>query len=317
MYYEERNISQLDFQKHQDLKNKGLALKQVDKDSADASTFVITADTEALLTSPNNDANIMFFRSKLNLHNFTFYDLKTREVMNYLWTEINGDIESSNFTSCYIDYLTGVLNLHPDTTTIIIWSDGCTYQNRCNILSSALLTFAVRQNVTIFHKYLEVGHTHMECDSVHANIERAVKHARIHLPTDYINLIESARKVKPGKYGVKYVEFSFFKDYRLVCDIKSVKPTKGVGAPYVVNIRQFRYKPDGQIDINLTYSDANWGALPHNITLRYIDAPQLYTTPVKISYAKYNHLQEIKMTIPKEFHHFYDNIDHHDKANTK
>ena len=138
----------------------------MDKDSADASTFVITADTEALLTSPNNDANIMFhnvFRSQLNLHNFTFYDLKTREVINSLWIEINGDVESSNFTSCYIDYLTGVLNLHPDTTTIIIWSDGCTYQNRCNILSSALLTFAVRQKVTIFHKYLEVGHTRMEC----------------------------------------------------------------------------------------------------------------------------------------------------------
>ena len=60
---------------------------------------------------------------------------------------------------------------------------------------------------------------------MHANIERAVKHARIHLPTDYINLIESARKAKPGKYGVKYVEFSFFKDYKLVCDIRSVKPT--------------------------------------------------------------------------------------------
>ena len=52
--YEERNISKLDFQKHQELKNKGLALKQLDKDSADT-TFVITVDTEALLTSTNND----------------------------------------------------------------------------------------------------------------------------------------------------------------------------------------------------------------------------------------------------------------------
>ena len=115
------------------------------------------------------------------------------------------------------------------------------------------------------------------------------------------------------KYGVKYVEVSFFKDNKLVCEIRSVKATKVAGAPYVVNIRQFRYKPDGKIDINLTYSNENWGALPHNIILRYIDASQLYTTPLKISFAKYNHLQEIKTTIPKECHHFYDNIDQHGK----
>ena len=47
----------------------------------------------------------MFFHSKLNVHHFNFYDLKTKDVMNYLWTEVNGLIESDNVRSCYMDYL--------------------------------------------------------------------------------------------------------------------------------------------------------------------------------------------------------------------
>ena len=66
-------------------KNEGLALKQNDKDSADKTKVVLTADTEALLLAQLNSANVMYFRSKVNLHNFTFYNLKSRDVMNYLW----------------------------------------------------------------------------------------------------------------------------------------------------------------------------------------------------------------------------------------
>ena len=215
---EEGNISDIVWNEHQKRKNEAFALKEEDKLLADnRSTFVITADTEALLTAPRNNANIMFFHSRLNLHNFTFFDLKTREVLNYLWSENNGEIESNCFTTCYIDYLTKLVVAHPEVKKIVLWSDGCTYQNRCNVLSSALLTFAVQHKVEVWHKYLEVGHTHMECDSVHSNIEKAVKNATIpiKLPSDYIEVIANARKKKPGKYGVKYIEtFSFFKDFK-------------------------------------------------------------------------------------------------------
>ena len=119
------------------MKTDGFNRKEEDKESADGKTiFVITADTESLLTAPHNDANIMFFHSKLNLHNFTFYDLKTREVMNFLWNETNGEIESNNFTSCYIAYLEELIEAHRNAKKIILWSDGCTYQNRCSTLAS-------------------------------------------------------------------------------------------------------------------------------------------------------------------------------------
>ena len=62
-------------------------------------------------------------------------------------------------------------------------------------ISRALANLAYEHGITIYHKYLEVGHTHMDCDSVHWNIERAKKNTMlINLPKDYIEIIENARK---------------------------------------------------------------------------------------------------------------------------
>ena len=91
-----------------------------------------------------------------------------REVLNYVWSEVHGELEVSNFTTCYIDYLSKLVEQNPAVKNVILWSDGCTYQNRC----SALLNFAMQHSIQICHKYLEVGHTHMECDSVHSNVEK-------------------------------------------------------------------------------------------------------------------------------------------------
>ena len=86
MAYEEGNVSDVDFVSHQNLKNAAFALKETDKKEADNITkMCVTADTEALLLAPLSDASIMFFHSKLNLHNFTFFDLYTINVENYLW----------------------------------------------------------------------------------------------------------------------------------------------------------------------------------------------------------------------------------------
>ena len=152
MAHDEGNVDDDAFAAHQKRKEQASALKALDK---------AEADTEALL-APLNDSGLMFFHSKLNLHNFKFYDL-TLDVLNYIWSENNGDIKSSSFVTCYVDFLTKSLEENPSLKEINLWSDGCTYQNRCNILSSALLSLAVTHNATIYHKYLEVGHTHMEC----------------------------------------------------------------------------------------------------------------------------------------------------------
>ena len=157
----------------------------------------------------------------------------------------------------------------------------------------------MKNRVEIYHKYLEVGHTHMECDSVHSNIEKAKKRSKINLPTDYINIIPSSRKV-PSPYGVRYLHYTFFKNYESISDIKTVKPSKTVGAPYFVDVRQFKYTTDGMIHFNLTYDDNAWEILPHSFKLRFLQPAQIRSSPIKISYAKYQHLQEIKKKLFQE-----------------
>ena len=62
---------------------------------------------------------------------------------------------------------------YPDP--IILWSDRCLYQSRNVNLFNALSAYAVENNVEILQKYLVVGHTQMECDSVHARLKPTFK----------------------------------------------------------------------------------------------------------------------------------------------
>ena len=312
MGYDVGNVPFDTFQQHQLKKNEGFDQKARDKEKADnKETFVATADTEALLICPLNDANVMFFRTKLNMHNLSFFDLHNKEVLNYVWTETNGDLEASSFVSCFVDYVKEIIAKYPDVKVIILWTDGCGYQNRNSILSSALANFAKQHKVTIYQKYLEVGHTHMECDSVHRCIENAKKvFGDVNLPTDYIQLIKSARK-NPKPYGVKYCDYTFFKDYKSVCDVSSIKPCKATGHPYVNDIRQIKYTNTGAIYTNLTYDDKSWKIVPFKVTLKNRQPVQTRNEPIKLNLSKWTHLQEIcEASLNKDFHWYYEHLAH-------
>ena len=97
----------------------------------------------------------------------------------------------------------------------------------------------------------------------------------------------------------------------LLSDIKSIKPSKNVGHPYVTDIHQFQYNPNGTLFFNLNYHHNNWEELPHIFNLQRQPASPMYVNQLKISYAKRNDIEAIKQTIPKECHPFYDLIDHH------
>ena len=77
---------------------------------------------------------------------------------------------------------------------IAIYSDGCMDQNRNTIITNALHNVSVLSNVTIEQKYLEVGYTQMEADSMHSTIECCMRHKVINAPAKYISVCKSARK---------------------------------------------------------------------------------------------------------------------------
>ena len=112
---------------------------------------------------------------------------------------------------------------------------------------------------------------------------------------------------------MKYVDYSFFRDFENSCDVVTLKPFKDTGRPYVTDIRQLRYNTGGTIDYNLTYKEENWETLRKNITLKHIQPMALYISPLKISSIKWQHLQILKATIPKDCHSFYDNLEYSKK----
>ncbi|XP_036322550.1 uncharacterized protein LOC118736606 [Rhagoletis pomonella] len=182
--FKTKNISEKEYNVHIDRKNTVRAEKCKDKTLAlNGEIHLITADLQALKLCPKLNASAAYYKTKLAVHNFTIYNLATKDVMCYWFDETEGDLKSSSFTNFYIDYITSILC--EDPKPVVIYTDGCTYQNRNTVLSNALLRLAMEYKVDIFHKYLEKGHTQMEVDSVHSVIERILKNQEIYLPSHF------------------------------------------------------------------------------------------------------------------------------------
>lgn len=211
--YKVGNLSEAEFQKHRD--EIDAMRKEKENDISDAIKHLITLlcmDVEAVQLCPKLKASALYFKLKLQMHNFTIYDILSHESMNYVWDETEGELKASIFTSIIIYHLEKLIAKKLCRDTIVILSDGCGYQNRNAILSSALCQFAMKHAVTIIQKFLVKGHTQMECDSSHALIERATRNKTINLPSDFIAAIQTAR-ANPFPLGVQSLSHEFFLNY--------------------------------------------------------------------------------------------------------
>lgn len=226
------NIEGATYNRHIVLKE--LARKHKDADtikSKEDSCHVFVMDVQAVKMCPVNNANKFYFKTRLKVHNFTIYNLKNHECCNYWWSEIEGSLCSSVFATIIIDHLHEYCR---DDLPIIIWSDGCSYQNRNNVLSNALLQYAVQQRKVITQKYLEPGHTQMQCDAVHSLIERKLKNKEIVMPYDYVRLTREARQ-KPSPLLAKYMTHDMFRNYEdnNLMRYRSIRPGRSKNDPTV------------------------------------------------------------------------------------
>lgn len=313
--HEVKNIDDEFWNQHRQKCKAAQDAKSADKAVAisDDQTLVITVDLQAVLLAPSIQASALYYKTKLAVHNFTIFNLANADVDCYLWHEGEGGLTANEFSSCLYEYLTK----HMSTKTrAIIYSDGCNYQNRNKTISKMMCLLSKESGKIIEQKFLEKGHTQMECDSVHATIERALKKngrpCDIYSPIDYARIISNARK--SGKpYNVHYLAHDFFKNFDNVASWTSIRPGKMSGDPYVVDIRALQYLPNGTINYKLKHGD-DWKLLPHsradkNITVD--ETPRsLYQTERKITDEKYNHLQQMKDVLPKDVHQFYNNLPH-------
>lgn len=310
--FEVGNVPLETYNQHQERKNAAREEKDRDKTSAmeNASIKVITMDVESVLLSPKLLASALYYKTKLACHNFTVYDLASKDVSCYFWHEGEGDLSANSFASCITHYIEAVAAKDNELSHFILYSDGCGYQNRNAVLANALCHLACRLNITITQKFLEKGHTQMEVDSVHSSIERKIKKKKIYVPQNYVEMISDCRRNQP--YLVHYVDHTFFKKFSDLNFYSSIRPGYKVGDPVVSDIRVITYTPDGNVQVKLGYRDA-FADLPRrarNVEQPNERVPRLHDGPLKIKKTKYEHLQALKAVIPADYHPFYDTLQH-------
>ena len=215
---------------------------------------------------------------------------KTHNAVCYIWNKTASDLTSNTFACLLYNYLSTDERCL-DATTIIVYTDGCTYQNRCTQLSNALLFYAKKFNKIVYQKYLVRGHTQMEVDSCHALIERTIRKKEIYTPACYIPLIETVKKKKPY-YKVHYLDHTFFTDFSVINYVTSIRPGRTSGDAKVVDISQLQYNHTG-LSYKLEHTADEWTPLPQR--LKEVDLTitlqTLNTDPLPITQNKWKYLQ--------------------------
>lgn len=301
--FKEGNVADEEYSTHIAKKDEAKAAKQTAIDQMSEETMVLTMDMQSVLLCPKLLVSEQYYKTKLALHNFSFYVKNTKDVRLYVWHEGEGGVSANNITSCIIHFLK---NNCLSYKKVILISDGCTYQNKNKVLSSALANLNTTTGIEIEQLILEKGHTMMEVDSVHSTLEMKFK-PPIYTPMDYITRMRQARPSQP--YEVNHLDHTFFKDYENVPgNFTSIRPGKLSGEATVNNIRAMLYK-DNKVQFKLRHSE-EWKNLPQKRDPKKQphEIGPLYAEQPKIEESKYKSLQSLKKYMHKDFHAFYDNL---------
>ncbi|KAK7506012.1 hypothetical protein BaRGS_00002734 [Batillaria attramentaria] len=203
----------LEYQQHIERKDRAREEKARDKNEAskDPKKHVVTMDLQAVLQAPCGLVSQLYYKRKLSVYNFTVYSLTDRKGTCFTWDESEGKRGSCEIATCLYIYLS---SLPKDVEEVIIFSDCCAGQNRNQYLSAAMI-HAVNHigNIKVItHKYLETGHTHMECDSMHSAITFAKRHTSIYTPSEWDIVLRMARRGQP--YVVIPLKHTDFLDFK-------------------------------------------------------------------------------------------------------
>lgn len=174
---------------------------------------VVTFDLQKVLYVPKTEVGDFFYKRKLSNYNFSIFDCTVKQALNYFWDQTTGQRGSNEISSFVYSYMENLV-LNNGVKEFRFYSDSCAGQNKNQFLYSMYYFIAMKYGLKIIHRYLVKGHTQMECDSVHARIEKKIRNIDIYVPSQYMGYISTA-KVKPPLYkttAVKQDQIYSFRD---------------------------------------------------------------------------------------------------------
>ncbi|XP_075158081.1 uncharacterized protein LOC142231355 [Haematobia irritans] len=280
---------------------------------SDKSVKMCTFDLQQCLPTPYLSASIFFYKRPLWTFNFTIHDGATNKADCYIWHEGIAKRGANDIGSCIYKYLS---ELPYSVNHVILYSDSCPGQNRnsyvCAVFEKILQDHPSIQ--TIDHKFLIVGHTHLECDTVHAQIEKKKKNSSgsIQHPHDWANLIAATNK----KYVVHELKQDDFYDFQAFLKQNFSWRTNNVtGEKFEWKmVRWMRYEKDKLGILQYKHShtmEEKFKELNINQRRRKEQTASLtqsYTSDLPISMNKKRDLIEMLPLINENFHNFYQNL---------
>ena len=220
----------------------------------DPSRCMLTFDLEAILQLPCGQVSQLYYKRKLVVYNFTVYESPSGQGSCYLWTELDGCKGSDEIGTCLLNYFRA---LPTSISKVDMFSDNCGGQNK-NIQIVAVCLYAVNSidHLTeIQHTFLETGHTHLECDSMHSAIEHAKKHVKVNSIDQWEGILTMARRKKP--YKVTRLQYSDF--YNLKAFVTATVSNKAIDTDgqsvnwHKVRSLCFKSNSDGSLSDSVAY----------------------------------------------------------------
>ena len=265
-------------------------------------------DLQQVFMCPKLNLGSAYYLRKLNIYNFTIYEMDSKEGYCYVWPETEGGRGGNEIATCVYSWLLekdkeGIQN-------IILYSDSCAGQNKNRIMTTAILKFlsSSKSVSRIDHKFLEKGHTFMEVDSMHALIERKMKGHEIYLPSGFAESAKAACKVKP--YRVQTLTHKDFKDFADLNE-KVMKPMALAGISSVHWMKYERDETGPKISFTENYDEQKF----HDIYYRKRGCGNLSTTTIEnvkkqleLDEQKKHDIRKLLQYIPADCRGYYHQI---------
>ncbi|XP_030759330.1 uncharacterized protein LOC115884790 [Sitophilus oryzae] len=330
---EEKKTFEENYKNH--IEEKNLSREEKIKDKSKISPFFQVAcfDLEATLPTPNGQVSSFYYRSKLSTYNFTVCDITPKgqgAVYCYMWHEAQGKRGAVEIGTCLLNYLKEKSETSDcDDLEITFYSDNCAGQQKNKFVIAAFLYAVANYKIkSITHKYLVTGHTQNEGDNVHSliekNIKQALKSGPISTPSQYVGLVQTAKKTGPP-FKVIELAHEDFLDLKELAERTCTNFTKNsFGQNFKLsdasvirvekeNLNSFFYK--------ISFKDINYKSVkinnerrtrtPLNIaSLVNYNLQKAYTAALPISKKKYDDLMFLLRTnaINKTHSNFYESL---------
>lgn len=210
--------------------------------SDDPRNVIVSGDQEKVVMVPRMEQfKEVIFTKRICVFNETFAPIggsATLPVFAALWHEGISGRKKEDLISCYRSFLLYYRN----ATTITIWCDNCTSQNKCWALF-CFMVYIVNSNEiaaeSITMKFLERGHTFMSADSFHHQVELAMKHyegGNVCDFDDFVKCVQSANSRRVVGKELSVSDFADWPDWTSTSKLNNAVPR-----PYIANMSKIKF----------------------------------------------------------------------------